>query len=152
MTAQPPCHKRRGLISFGRLPSLATYLKLHPQRTLPLRFQGLATERVARRLNKCKTATGVSGVRPQAARLHRELHANQKRKGSDEPYIGHLLSVASLVLQYGGREDEAIAALLHDAVEDQGGRPRDALAELLASLLKPGPRRCRAASHADGRP
>jgi (p)ppGpp synthase/HD superfamily hydrolase len=49
------------------------------------------------------------------------LHANQKRKGTDEPYIGHLLGVASLVLQYVGDEDEAIAALLHDAVEDQGG-------------------------------
>jgi len=52
-----------------------------------------------------------------------ELHANQRRKGSQEPYIGHLLGVASLVLQHGGDEDEAIAALLHDAVEDQGGRP-----------------------------
>lgn len=50
-----------------------------------------------------------------------ELHANQKRKGTDEPYIGHLLGVASLVLQYGGDENEAIAALLHDAAEDQGG-------------------------------
>jgi GTP pyrophosphokinase len=51
-----------------------------------------------------------------------KLHAKQKRKGSDEPYIGHLLGVASLVLQHGGDENEAIAALLHDAVEDQGGR------------------------------
>ena len=52
-----------------------------------------------------------------------ELHANQTRKGSDEPYIGHLLGVASLVLQYGGNENEVIAALLHDAVEE--GRTRD---------------------------
>jgi GTP pyrophosphokinase len=51
-----------------------------------------------------------------------ELHADQTRKGTDEPYIGHLLGVASLVLQYGGNENEVIAALLHDAVEDQGGR------------------------------
>jgi len=50
-----------------------------------------------------------------------QLHANQMRKGSDVPYIAHLLGVASLVLEYGGSEDEAIAALLHDAVEDQGG-------------------------------
>jgi (p)ppGpp synthase/HD superfamily hydrolase len=50
-----------------------------------------------------------------------ELHADQTRKGTDEPYIGHLLGVASLVLQYGGNENEAIAGLLHDAVEDQGG-------------------------------
>lgn len=50
-----------------------------------------------------------------------ELHANQKRKGGKVPYISHLLTVASVVLEYGGNEDEAIAALLHDAVEDQGG-------------------------------
>lgn len=49
------------------------------------------------------------------------LHANQVRKGSDIPYISHLLSVAALVLEDGGSEDEAIAALLHDAIEDQGG-------------------------------
>jgi (p)ppGpp synthase/HD superfamily hydrolase len=50
-----------------------------------------------------------------------DLHADQIRKGSGIPYIAHLLGVASLVLEYGGTEDEAIAALLHDAVEDQGG-------------------------------
>lgn len=49
------------------------------------------------------------------------LHANQVRKGSGIPYISHLLSVAALVLEDGGDEDEAIAALLHDAIEDQGG-------------------------------
>ena len=52
------------------------------------------------------------------------LHREQPRKGKDIPYIGHLLGVASLVLEAGGDEDMAIAALLHDAVEDQGGRPR----------------------------
>ena len=50
-----------------------------------------------------------------------ELHAQQARKATRIPYIGHLLSVAGLVLEDGGGEDEAIAALLHDAVEDQGG-------------------------------
>ena len=50
-----------------------------------------------------------------------ELHATQVRKSSGVPYIAHLLGVASLVLEYGANEDEAIAALLHDAVEDQGG-------------------------------
>lgn len=49
------------------------------------------------------------------------LHARQKRKRSNVPYIAHLLGVTSLVLEDGGQEDEAIAALLHDAVEDQGG-------------------------------
>ncbi len=52
------------------------------------------------------------------------LHREQPRKGRDIPYIGHLLGVASLVLEAGGDEDMAIAALLHDAVEDQGGLPR----------------------------
>lgn len=49
------------------------------------------------------------------------LHAEQRRKGKDVPYSAHLLSVAGLVLEHGGSEDEAIAALLHDAIEDQGG-------------------------------
>ncbi|MEO8190795.1 MAG: HD domain-containing protein [Acidobacteriota bacterium] len=52
-----------------------------------------------------------------------ELHREQRRKGSDTPYVAHLLSAAALVLENGGDEDEAIAALLHDAVEDCGGRP-----------------------------
>lgn len=50
-----------------------------------------------------------------------QLHRHQIRKISGTPYIGHLLSVAALVLAAGGDEDEAIAALLHDALEDQGG-------------------------------
>ncbi len=51
------------------------------------------------------------------------LHASQKRKGTEIPYVAHLVGVTALVLEDGGDEDEAIAALLHDAVEDQGGRP-----------------------------
>jgi (p)ppGpp synthase/HD superfamily hydrolase len=52
------------------------------------------------------------------------IHAKQIRKRTDRPYIGHLLSVASIVIEYRGDEDMTIAALLHDAVEDQGGLPR----------------------------
>lgn len=48
-------------------------------------------------------------------------HAGQTRKGSDIPYMGHLLSVAGLVIDAGGTQTQAIAALLHDAAEDQGG-------------------------------
>jgi len=48
-----------------------------------------------------------------------QLHRNQQRKGKPVPYIAHLLSVSALVLEDGGNEDEAIAALLHDALEDQ---------------------------------
>jgi (p)ppGpp synthase/HD superfamily hydrolase len=51
------------------------------------------------------------------------LHATQVRKGGRIPYVAHLLAVASLALEHGADEDVAIAALLHDAVEDQGGRP-----------------------------
>ena len=47
-------------------------------------------------------------------------HADQVRKGANTPYIGHLFGVAGLVLEYGGDEDQAIAGLLHDAIEDVG--------------------------------
>jgi (p)ppGpp synthase/HD superfamily hydrolase len=50
-----------------------------------------------------------------------KLHTAQVRKGTGIPYVAHLLAVSALVLESGGDEDEAIAALLHDAVEDQGG-------------------------------
>ena len=55
-----------------------------------------------------------------AARLHRD----QARKGSDVPYVTHLLAVASIVSENGSTEDEVVAALLHDAPEDRGGRER----------------------------
>jgi len=50
-----------------------------------------------------------------------QLHADQLRKGTTIPYVAHLLSVAAIVMEHGATEDEAIAALLHDAIEDQGG-------------------------------
>ncbi len=50
-----------------------------------------------------------------------ELHRTQVRKGNSTPYLAHLLAVAAMVIEQGGDEDQAIAALLHDAVEDQGG-------------------------------
>lgn len=50
-----------------------------------------------------------------------EKHRTQTRKGGDIPSVGHLLSVAGLVIEAGGSETQAIAALLHDAAEDQGG-------------------------------
>lgn len=80
------------------------------------------------------------------------LHSRQVRKGSSTPYVSHLLGVASIALEYGANEDEAIAALLHDAVEDQGGAARledirqhfgDAVAEIVAgcsdSMVTPKP-------------
>jgi (p)ppGpp synthase/HD superfamily hydrolase len=59
----------------------------------------------------------------EALKFASKLHRTQTRKGGDIPYVGHLLSVASLVIEGGGTETQAIAGLLHDAVEDQGGPP-----------------------------
>jgi len=60
------------------------------------------------------------------------LHREQLRKSSQTPYIAHLMSVSALVMENGGNEDQAIAALLHDAVEDAGGL--DTLAEIRAEF------------------
>jgi len=53
-----------------------------------------------------------------------EVHDGQFKKGTSVPYLGHLMGVSSIVLGDGGSEDEAVAALLHDAAEDHGGRAR----------------------------
>jgi (p)ppGpp synthase/HD superfamily hydrolase len=69
------------------------------------------------------------------------LHRTQTRKGTTIPYISHLMTVAALVVEHGGNEDQAIGALLHDAAEDQGGvktledirrRLGDAVAEIVS--------------------
>lgn len=60
----------------------------------------------------------------RAFRYAAEKHAGQTRKQSAVPYLSHLMAVAALVLEAGGDEDMAIAALLHDVVEDCGGMPR----------------------------
>ena len=60
----------------------------------------------------------------RAFRYAAERHAGQARKQTAVPYLSHLMAVASLVLEAGGDEDMAIAALLHDVVEDCGGMPR----------------------------
>lgn len=64
----------------------------------------------------------------EAAAWACELHAGQTRKGGDTPYVAHLFGVAALALEHGADEEEAIAALLHDGPEDQGGR--ETLAEV----------------------
>jgi (p)ppGpp synthase/HD superfamily hydrolase len=58
-----------------------------------------------------------------AIALAEEIHGRQRRIGTEVPYLAHLLVVSGLVLEDGGDEEEAIAAMLHDAVEDGGGRP-----------------------------
>ena len=57
----------------------------------------------------------------QAAQLAIDLHRSQARKATSIPYVTHLFAVCALVLEDGASEDEAIAALLHDGPEDQGG-------------------------------
>jgi (p)ppGpp synthase/HD superfamily hydrolase len=65
------------------------------------------------------------GFRFEMALLYAfQLHSTQTRKGGSIPYIGHLLGVASTVIEAGGDEDQAIAALLHDAIEDQDCTPQ----------------------------
>ena len=70
----------------------------------------------------------------EALVLAAALHRQQARKGNDIPYVAHLLAVCAIVLEHGGGEDEAIAALLHDAAEDQGGEPT---LELIGGLFGP---------------
>ena len=69
-----------------------------------------------------------------ALALAHDAHRIQKRKGTDIPYIAHPMAVASLVLEYGGSEDQAIAALLHDTVEDGG----EAYAGRIGAAFGPG--------------
>jgi GTP pyrophosphokinase len=59
----------------------------------------------------------------RALLLASTVHRRQVRKGTSVPYLSHLLGVASIVLQYGGGEDEGIGALLHDAIEDGADYP-----------------------------
>jgi (p)ppGpp synthase/HD superfamily hydrolase len=57
-----------------------------------------------------------------AVALAEEVHGRQRRSGTEVPYLAHLLVVTGLVLEDGGDEDEAVAAMLHDSVEEGGGR------------------------------
>jgi GTP pyrophosphokinase len=72
---------------------------------------------------KRKTASRLGPRFEQALVFATRKHASQTRKGGGVPYISHLLGVAGLVLEAGGDEDLAIAALLHDVAEDSGGVP-----------------------------
>lgn len=83
------------------------------------------------------TETPILSTRFEQALVYAtQLHAHQVRKSSSIPYISHLLSVTALVLEDGGDEDEAIAALLHDAVEDRGGvETREAIEALFGERV-----------------
>ncbi|MGA8276804.1 MAG: HD domain-containing protein [Rhodanobacteraceae bacterium] len=83
--------------------------------------------------------TALSERFTDAVDYARTAHADQVRKGSGIPYLYHLLGVASLVLEFGGDEDQAVAGLLHDAIEDCGveheARIRAAFGERVAAIV-----------------
>jgi (p)ppGpp synthase/HD superfamily hydrolase len=70
------------------------------------------------------TATVLTDRFDRALLYATHVHGGQVRKGTSIPYVAHLMAVAATVLEYDGSEDMAIAGLLHDAVEDQGGMGR----------------------------
>ena len=71
-----------------------------------------------------------------ALAMAEEVHAGVTRKGTDIPYLAHVVGVAALVMEFGGNEDETIAGLLHDTIED-GGNPTAIRARILEEF---GPR------------
>ena len=82
-----------------------------------------------------KQLSTASSLKFQEALVYAALaHAGQLRKGTRIPYLSHLLAVTSIALDNGATDDEAIAALLHDTVEDAGGKPR--LADIEARFGK----------------
>jgi (p)ppGpp synthase/HD superfamily hydrolase len=115
------------------MPFLAIYLSRH---------EGLN----GRRLNPMPESHVVTPLLTErfarAMTLASEIHATQVRKGTDIPYVAHVLSVAALVLEAGGGEDCAIAALLHDAVEDSDdgaatlGRIRSEFGDKVAAIVE----------------
>jgi (p)ppGpp synthase/HD superfamily hydrolase len=80
-------------------------------------------KRAKRSAAKKKSAVKLGPRFRRAFLFAADKHSGQTRKASTIPYIAHLMGVASLVLEFGGDEDMAIAALLHDVVEDCGGVP-----------------------------
>ncbi len=90
--------------------------------------------------SRSKKATGkgralLSSRFEEALVYAAKAHADHSRKGSDIPYLSHLLGVTGIALEHGANENEAIAALLHDAVEDAGGKAR--LADIELKFGKP---------------
>ena len=92
--------------------------------SIPVSATKLHNRPLKPRISLSKKAAVFSQRFVRALDYAARLHGKQIRKRTGRPYIGHLLSVTSLVIEYGGDEEMAIAALLHDAVEDQGGLPR----------------------------
>ena len=83
----------------------------------------MKVERPKRAAGKKKSVVKLGPRFGRAFLFAADKHSGQTRKASTIPYIAHLMGVTSLVLEFGGDEDMAIAALLHDVVEDCGGLP-----------------------------
>ena len=104
------------------------YLRTNAARKMPIVAQKLLAEgkTIFREMVSFEQETNaypLLSARFQNAMTYAlELHRNQIRKGTRIPYAAHIISVAALVLEYGGDEDAAIGGLLHDAAEDQGGQ------------------------------
>lgn len=86
------------------------------------------------------TSPRLTGRFDEAMMYAADKHRNQLRKGGEIPYLGHLLSVAGYVIEADGTETQAIAALLHDTAEDQGGEAtlaeiREKFGEEVASIV-----------------
>ena len=91
---------------------------------------------------KVTSASNSRNARFEAAVIFaNRIHAGQLRKGKNTPYIAHLLAVAGIAMEYGADEDETIAALLHDAIEDGGGaevrdKIRDQFGETVLKIVE----------------
>lgn len=72
----------------------------------------------------------------EALQLAHEWHSGQYRKGTHTPYISHVLGVASVALEFGANETQAIAALLHDALEDGPEYTNRDAADLRAEIVR----------------
>ena len=91
--------------------------------------------------NKPETDLALSPRYSDALQFCFEIHKDQRRKGGNVPYVSHLLAVSAMVMEQGGNEDEAIAALLHDSAEDCGGLPmleqvRNRFGDKVASIVE----------------
>ena len=103
--------KSRGVLSVAIIPEVIQNGRHRNDVTVPHVRLGIHTMPLSLRFEQALTYACT-------------LHSGQTRKGTDIPYISHLLSVVGLALEHGADEDVAIAAVLHDAVEDAGGKPR----------------------------
>jgi (p)ppGpp synthase/HD superfamily hydrolase len=93
------------------------------------------------RMAPTKSTPPLSKRFEEALAFANQLHQSQRRKGTQIPYMSHLMGVSSIALENGADEDEAIAALLHDSVEDQGGHPtllkvRERFGERVAEIVE----------------